>query len=83
LSGIDQIFAELIQSHDGTLHSDAHKLIDSIWIKKELPQQWKDSVVFVFVKREVKLTVVTEECHFINFIQNFNPQVLSQGSLHT
>jgi hypothetical protein len=39
--GIDQILAELIQAGGDThtLCSDIHKLINSIWNKKELTQQ--------------------------------------------
>jgi hypothetical protein len=39
--GSDQIAAELIQEGCGTLVSDIHRLINYIWNKKELPDQWK------------------------------------------
>jgi hypothetical protein len=32
--------AELIRAGGNTLHSEIHKLIDSIWNKNELPQEW-------------------------------------------
>jgi hypothetical protein len=39
--GIDQIQAELIQAGGNTLCTEIHRLINSIWNKEELPQQWK------------------------------------------
>jgi hypothetical protein len=40
----DQILAELIQTGGETLLSAIHKLINSTWNKKELPDQWKESI---------------------------------------
>jgi hypothetical protein len=42
--GTDQILAELIKAGGGTLCSEIHNLICSIWNKEELPQQWKESI---------------------------------------
>jgi hypothetical protein len=42
--GSDQILAELIQAGGETLQSEFHKLINSVWSKDELPEQWKESV---------------------------------------
>jgi hypothetical protein len=39
--GIDQITAEPIQAGE-TLHSEIHKLINSIWNKEELTKQRKE-----------------------------------------
>jgi hypothetical protein len=43
--GSDQIPAELIQAGGEMSLSVIHKLINSIWKKKESPDQWKDSIV--------------------------------------
>jgi hypothetical protein len=43
--GIDQIPAELIKAGGRTIHSEIHKLIDSISSKEELPEQWKESTI--------------------------------------
>jgi hypothetical protein len=43
--GIDQIPAELIQAGGETLHADTHKLINSVWNKEELSEQWKESII--------------------------------------
>jgi len=37
----DQIPAELINSSGRTCRSEIYKLINSIWNKEELPQEWK------------------------------------------
>jgi hypothetical protein len=49
--GIDQILAELIQAGGETLHSEIQKLINSIWNKEELPEQWKDPVIVPIYKK--------------------------------
>jgi hypothetical protein len=43
--GSDQIPAELIQAGDEILLSAIHKLINSVWNKEELPDQWKESII--------------------------------------
>jgi hypothetical protein len=40
-----QILAELIQAGGETLLSAIHELINSIWNKEELPNQWKESII--------------------------------------
>jgi hypothetical protein len=42
--GSDQIPAEQIQAGGETLRSATHKLINFIWNKEELPDQWKESI---------------------------------------
>jgi hypothetical protein len=41
--GTDEIQVELIEAGE-TLHSEIHKLINSVWNKEELSQQCKESV---------------------------------------
>jgi hypothetical protein len=41
----DQIPAEVNQAGGETLQSEIHKLINSIWSKEELPDQWKESII--------------------------------------
>jgi hypothetical protein len=36
--------AQMIQAEGNTLSSEIHKLINSIWNKKELPQHWNKSI---------------------------------------
>jgi hypothetical protein len=40
--GSDEIPTELIQAGSESLRSEIHKLINSIWNKGELPDQWKE-----------------------------------------
>jgi hypothetical protein len=43
--GSDEIPAELIQAGGKILLSVIHKLINSVWNKEELPDQWKESII--------------------------------------
>jgi hypothetical protein len=43
--GSDEIPPELIQALGEILLSEIHKLINSVWNKKELPDQWKESII--------------------------------------
>jgi hypothetical protein len=49
--GSDQILAELIQAAGETLLSVIHKPINSIWIKEELPNQWKETIIVPIQKK--------------------------------
>jgi hypothetical protein len=53
--GIDKIPAELIQAGGKILHSQIHKVFNSVWNKQELPQQWEESTV-IFIYRQVDET---------------------------
>jgi hypothetical protein len=50
LPGSDQILAELTQAGGETLWSETHKLINSIWNKEELPEQWNESIAILIYK---------------------------------
>jgi hypothetical protein len=54
LPGSDQIPAELIQAGGETLMSAIHGLINSIWNKEELSDQWKESVIVPIHKEDDK-----------------------------
>jgi hypothetical protein len=43
--GSDQVPVELIQAGGEMLLSAIHNLINSIWNKEELPDQWKESII--------------------------------------
>jgi predicted nucleotide-binding protein (sugar kinase/HSP70/actin superfamily) len=47
---MDQILTELIQEGSKTLYSDIKKLTNSIYSKKELTQQWKESITVSIYK---------------------------------
>jgi hypothetical protein len=42
----------VIQTGGEILRSEFHKLINSIWNKEELPQQWNDSIIVQVYKGE-------------------------------
>jgi hypothetical protein len=50
-SGIDQIPSELIKARGRTISSQIHKLINSVWNKKELPVEWKEPIIVPIYKK--------------------------------
>jgi hypothetical protein len=42
--GIDQTPAQLITARGGTVHSEIHNLVHSVWNKEEFPTRWKVSI---------------------------------------
>jgi hypothetical protein len=50
-SGSDQILPELIQAGGKMLLSAIHKLINSIWNKEEMPDQWMESIILPVHKK--------------------------------
>jgi hypothetical protein len=46
-----EILVELIQAGGETLWSEIHKLINSVWNKEELPDQWKESITISVHKK--------------------------------
>jgi hypothetical protein len=51
--GSDQIPAELIQAGGEMLPSEIHNLINSIWNKEELSEQWKESITVSIHKKRL------------------------------
>jgi len=49
--GIDQIAAGVIKARGRTICYEIHKLINSIWNKKELPEGWKESIIVPIYKK--------------------------------
>jgi hypothetical protein len=66
----DEIPAEVIQSGGEILCSKIHKLINSIWNKEELPDQWKESLIVPIYKKGYETVVIIMDIIAINFIQN-------------
>jgi hypothetical protein len=50
-AGSDQVSAELLQAGGEMLPSAIHKLINFIWSKEELPDQWKESIIVPIHKK--------------------------------
>jgi len=49
--GIDYISAELIKAGSRTILCAIHKLINSVWHKEELPEEWKESIIVPVYKK--------------------------------
>jgi hypothetical protein len=49
--GGDQIRAEQIHTGGEILPSEIHKVINSIWSKEELPDQWKEYIIISLYKK--------------------------------
>jgi hypothetical protein len=48
----------MIHAGSETSYSETHKLINSIWSKEELPQQWNGSIIVPVYKKAIKVAVV-------------------------
>ena len=52
--GIDEIPAEFIKAEVRTIRSEVHQLINYIWVKEELHEEWKESVILPIYKKGEK-----------------------------
>jgi len=52
--GIDQITAEISKAGGRTSRSDVPILINSIWNKEELLEEWKESIPFLSIREAIK-----------------------------
>jgi hypothetical protein len=48
--GVDQIPGKLIKAGGRRICSKIHELINSIWNKEELPEEWKKSIIVLICK---------------------------------
>jgi len=57
-----------------------HKLITSIWKKKKLPEEWKESIIVPIPKKGDKTdAIIIEAYHFCKPLTKFYPTSCSQG----
>jgi hypothetical protein len=73
-SGSNQVPEEVIHAGGETLWSENHKLIHSILNKKQLPNQWKESIIFCILQILEKKWEYDETVHqlFIDFLKEYN-----------
>jgi hypothetical protein len=45
----------MIQEGTKILHSQVHKLINSVWYKTEFLKQWKESIIIPIYKKDDKI----------------------------
>ena len=74
--GNDKIRAEMIQAGGRAIRSEIHKLINSIWNKEELSEEWKESIIVPIYKKGDKTDCsnyiyIYIYFTFVNYIQNF------------
>jgi hypothetical protein len=83
-SDINQKQAELIQAGGRAIISEIHTLIDSIWNKEELPEEWKESIIVLYLFiRAIKHTVmILKAYHFCQLHIKFYPTFFCYGYLH-
>jgi hypothetical protein len=61
--GIDQIPAELIKAGGRTVCCEIHKLINSVWNKEKLPEDWRESII-LSIRRVIKQSVIIIEAYY-------------------
>ena len=59
--GTDKIPAELIKAWGRTIHSEIHKLINSVWNKEILPEERKELIIVPIIRRVIKQIIVIIE----------------------
>ena len=60
-TGVDHIPSELIQAGGGKLYEEIHELIVLIWNKEELLQEWKNPLLFQFIRKAIEWTLIIIE----------------------
>jgi len=76
--GTDQIQAELIKAGGRTICSEIHKLINSIWNKEDLPEDWKESIIVPVYEKSDKTDVIIEVYQFCQLHAKVNPKSCCQ-----
>jgi len=76
--GTDQIQAELIKAGGRTICSEIHKLINSIWNKEDLPEDWKESIIVPVYEKSDKTDVIIEVYQFCQLHTKFYPKSCCQ-----
>jgi len=83
ITGIDQIPAELIKAGSRTIRSEIHKLINSIWNKKEFPLEWKESIIVpLYKKGDKKDCIIIQAHHFWQLRTKCYPTFRREGQIH-
>ena len=63
-TGVDYIPSKLIQAGGSKLYEEIHELIVFIWIRKNCHKNGKNPLLFQFIRKAIKWTVIIiEEFH--------------------
>jgi len=77
--GIDQIPAEMIKARGTTICLEIHKLINSIWKKEKLLEEWKESFIVPIHKKGIKqIVLIIGAYHFCQPLTKFYPTFCCQ-----
>jgi hypothetical protein len=71
----NQIPAELIKAGGRTIRAEVHKLINSVWNKKELPEQWKESIIVSIIRMVIKQIVALRHLEQIEAYHFCQPHI--------
>jgi len=64
---------ELIQAGVNILHSEIHEILNSVWNKEEYRSSGRTLLLFLLIKRAIKLNVVISEAYYwYQLHKNFN-----------
>jgi hypothetical protein len=81
--GTDQIPAELIKAGSKRIRSEVHKFINYISKKEELPEEWRESIIVPFYKKDVKqIVAIIGAYHFCQLRTKFySPPAVEVNSI--
>jgi hypothetical protein len=75
---VDQIRAELIKADGRAIRSEIRKLINSIWDKEELPEEYNESL-YLSIRRAIKqIVIIVEISSFADILQILSNVLLSR-----
>jgi len=78
--GLPPSWQEVIKAGGKTILSEIHKLIFSVWNKEELPEEWKESSLYLSKWRVIKqIVVIVGGYHFCQLCTKFYPTSCCQG----
>ena len=78
--GIDQIPAELVKVGGRKIRNEIHNIFISIWNKKDLPEEWKDSTIVPIYKKDDKTDCSNYRSKsFCQLCTKFYPSSCAQG----
>jgi hypothetical protein len=77
--GSDRISAQLIQLGGEILRVEIHELIKSIWNKEELPDQWKEPIIYCSIGETIRIDAVIIVLYHYLHSTTFYEISLSEG----
>jgi hypothetical protein len=81
--GIDQIPAELIKAGGRKISSEINKLINSIWNKEEMLEEWKELIILpIYMKGDKTDCSNYTDISVLQLHTKFYPTSYCQGELH-